>query len=50
MLDGFDLDTERVTQINRAAGFDKFGGQSLSFTGSHNCSDNDCPKPRRHRH
>jgi hypothetical protein len=47
-LDGF-LDAERLTQMSRALAFDKFGGHSLSFTSSHNCSDDDCPKSRRSR-
>ena len=43
-LDGFDLSTPRVTQMSRVFGFDRFGGQNLGFTSSHNCSDDDCPK------
>jgi hypothetical protein len=43
-LDGFDLHTTRVTQMSRALSFDPSGGQSLAFTDSHNCTDDDCPK------
>jgi hypothetical protein len=43
-LDGFDLSTPRVTRMSRVFGFDRFGGQNLGFTSSHNCSDDDCPK------
>jgi hypothetical protein len=43
-IDGFDLDTIRVTQMSRFFGFDQWGGQSLQFTDTHNCSDGDCPK------
>jgi hypothetical protein len=43
-LDGFELNTTRVTQMSRVLGFDKSGGQSLNFTSTHNCSDSDCPK------
>src|SRR5262249_17101794 len=43
-LDGFELNTTRITQMSRVLGFDKSGGQSLNFTSSHNCSDDDCPK------
>ena len=43
-LDGFYLSTPRVTQMSRVFGFDKWGGQNLGFTSSHNCSDDDCPK------
>jgi hypothetical protein len=45
-LYGFYLGTTRVTQMSRVFGFDQFGGQSLNFTSSHNCSDDDCPKER----
>jgi hypothetical protein len=41
--DGFD-DKTRVTQAGRVFGFDQWGGQSLQFTGTHNCSDDDCPQ------
>ena len=43
-LDGFYLSTTRITQVSRVFGFDRFGGQSLQFTTSRNCSDDDCPK------
>ena len=43
-LDGFYLSTTRITQVSRVFSFDRFGGQSLQFTSSHNCSDDDCPK------
>lgn len=43
-LDGFDLQTVRVTQMSRSFALDQWGGQSLGFTTSHNCSDDDCPK------
>jgi hypothetical protein len=35
-----------LAQMSRVFGFDQFAGQSLNFTSSHNCSDNDCPKER----
>ncbi len=43
-IDGFDLDTPRLTQVSRIFYFDKWGGQSLGFIGPHNCSDDDCSK------
>ena len=43
-LDGFYLGATRITQMSRAFSFDPYGGQSLSFTRSRNCSDDDCPK------
>ncbi len=43
-LDGFDLNTTRVTQMSRVLGFDQWGGHSLGFADSHNCTDDDCPK------
>jgi hypothetical protein len=43
-LDGFDLRTERVTQMSRVLNFDRFGGHSLGVTSLHNCSDDDCAK------
>ena len=43
-IDGFELDTIRVTQMSRIFGFDQWGGESLQFTATHNCSDSDCPK------
>ena len=43
-LDGFDLSTPRVTQMSRVLNFDQWGGQSLGFTSTRNCSDDDCPK------
>jgi len=43
-LDGFDLHTTRVTQMSRALAFDQWGGYSMGFTNSHNCTDDDCPK------
>jgi hypothetical protein len=43
-IDGFDLDTPRVTQLSRNFRFDQSGGRSLGVVGPHNCSDNDCPK------
>jgi hypothetical protein len=43
-IDGFELDKIRVTQMSRVFGFDQWGGESLQFTTTHNCSDSDCPK------
>lgn len=43
-LNGFDLSTPQVTQMSRVFSFDQWGGQSLGFTSSRNCSDADCPK------
>jgi len=41
--DGFDNKT-RMTQASRVLGFDQWGGQSLQFADTHNCSDDDCPQ------
>ncbi|MGA7787009.1 MAG: hypothetical protein WCA56_02460 [Xanthobacteraceae bacterium] len=41
-MDGFDLDTVRVTQMSRYFAFDPWGGRSLGFTKTHNCTDDDC--------
>ena len=43
-FDAFDLHTTRVTQMSRALAFDRWGGYSVGFTSSHNCTDDDCPK------
>jgi hypothetical protein len=42
-IDGFYLDRIRKTQVSRVLRFDPWGGQSLQFTGPHNCTDDDCP-------
>jgi len=41
-IDGFDIDKSRVTQMSRILRFDKYGGMSLGFADSHNCTDDDC--------
>lgn len=43
-LDGFYLDELRTTQMSRLFRFDQWGGQSLGFSGAHNCTDEDCLK------
>jgi hypothetical protein len=43
-IDGFEFNKFRVTQMSRALRFDQWGGMSLGFIGSHNCSDEDCPE------
>lgn len=48
-LDGFDLETVRVTQMSRYFAFDPWGGRSLGFTTSHNCTDDDCRTIRQRR-
>lgn len=40
--DGFDQKIKRITQMSRSLRFDQFGGHSLGFADSHNCTDEDC--------
>lgn len=41
-IDGFDLKKKRVTQISRQLHIDNSGGYSFSFSGRHNCAEDDC--------
>ncbi len=41
-IDGFDLKTERVTEMTRVLRFGSKKEMSIGFIGPHNCSDEDC--------
>jgi hypothetical protein len=42
--DGLDLETTRFTETSIILNLDTAGGQSFTFTKSHNCSDEECKK------